>query len=227
MHEFQFFHKTGLELGLTSLMHLFTWIVLSWALFVHNQQVRSEQADEDLWDEFSRKKSRESLGILFERYAHLVYGVCLKYLEDPDTAKDGVIQVFEQLLTKKTTADVKNFKSWLYVVTKNYCLMQLRAAKSRSANQEKFLETGTMSMESDQLVHPIDEDPDLIDSGLLEKAISRLPDEQQVCIRLFYLEERSYKDIVIQTGFELKKVKSYIQNGKRNLKGELSQYGTR
>jgi RNA polymerase sigma-70 factor (ECF subfamily) len=52
----------------------------------------------------------------------------------------------------------------------------------------------------------------------LEKCIETLGDEQKQCVKLFYLQEKCYKEITESTGFDMNKVKSYIQNGKRNLK---------
>jgi len=57
----------------------------------------------------------------------------------------------------------------------------------------------------------------------LPNAISNLNTEQRLCINLFYLKEKCYEEISMQTGYSLKQVKSYIQNGKRNLKIYLSQ----
>jgi RNA polymerase sigma-70 factor (ECF subfamily) len=53
---------------------------------------------------------------------------------------------------------------------------------------------------------------------LLEEAIQELSEEQKLCVNLFYLQKKSYQQITDRTGFTLMQVKSYIQNGKRNLK---------
>jgi len=150
---------------------------------------------------------------LFGRYTGMIYGVCVKYLRDRDDAKDAAMQVFEKLPTILKAHEIANFKSWLYVTTRNHCLMQIRAKKGKTTE-----ELGSQVVENDFLLHQEQ------DSGLendlvrLEKCISKLDDEQQQCVRLFYLEEKCYKDISTQTGFDMNKVKSYIQNGKRNLK---------
>lgn len=57
----------------------------------------------------------------------------------------------------------------------------------------------------------------------LEIALKELKADQKTCVELFYLKHMSYGDIVDVTGYDLKKVKSYIQNGKRNLKLKLEE----
>ena len=153
------------------------------------------------------------LGELFSRHQSLIYGVCLKYLKDRDEAKDAVMQLFEKLVDTLRIHDVDNFKSWLYVTTRNHCLMHLRAQKGKLKQQ-----FSSELMENQLLLHP-EEEPDLEGNlSKLEKCIETLVNEQKKCVQLFYLEERCYKDIAEFTGFDMNKVKSFIQNGKRNLK---------
>lgn len=159
----------------------------------------------------------EVLGALYERYMHLVYGVCLKYLEDRDSARDAVSAIFEKLITDLPKHEVENFKSWLYVLTKNFCLMKIRADKSLQQKQDAWQKDQETFVESQTDLHPIDEENSSLNKILME-CIDRLKDEQQRCIRRFYLEERSYREIAAELKLEEKKVKSYIQNGKRNLK---------
>lgn len=172
----------------------------------------SDLSDEELVRLYQETQLQEHLSTLYLRYTGLVYGVCLKYLKDRDEAKDAVMQIFEKLVTSLLKHEVASFRSWLYVNAKNYCLMSIRSQKGhRTEELSPFLvETGADP-------HPGDGEleEDLI---RLEKCIENLVDDQQVCVRLFYLERRSYKEIVTETGFDLNRVKSYIQNGKRNLK---------
>jgi RNA polymerase sigma factor (sigma-70 family) len=153
------------------------------------------------------------LGQLFSPYTSLLYGVCLKYLKDRDDAKDAVMQVFEKLVQALKDQEVENFKSWLYVLTRNHCLMQLRAKKGKFKEE---LSSGFV--ESSLLLHQ-ETEPELeANLAKLEKCIDELAIDQQQCVRLFFLQEKCYKDITVLTGFDLNQVKSYIQNGKRNLK---------
>jgi len=148
---------------------------------------------------------------------HLVYGVCLKYLQDREGSKDAVMQIFEKLIIEIPKNDIKNFKSWLYVVSKNHCLMHLRSEKTKGEQKKKFAIEQEIFMEYEEELHPIDEDNPDIDAALRD-CIERLKHEQQKCIQLFYLEEKSYKEICDLLKLEEKKVKSFLQNGKRNLK---------
>ena len=161
------------------------------------------------------------LGELFGRYMHLVYGVALKYLKNRDEAKDAVTQIFERLITEIPKFEILNFKSWLFVVTKNYCLMEIRREKANKNRFEKF--SVDQNMESTELLHPIDEDLNSALQENLKHCLERLKKEQQECVQLFYYQEKSYGDIADELNIAEKKVKSYIQNGKRNLKICLEQ----
>jgi RNA polymerase sigma factor (sigma-70 family) len=169
--------------------------------------------DNELIHRYKESGELAILGELYNRYMTLVYGVCLKYLKDREESRDAVMQIFERLVTSLREHDVAHFKSWLYVTSRNHCLMHLRARKGKN-----FEEISAHLMESDAIAH-LEEEPE-IESNLskLEHCIEQLVAEQKHCIRLFYIQEKCYKEIVQLTGFDDNKVKSYIQNGKRNLK---------
>ena len=169
--------------------------------------------DKELVALFQSSGDLEVLAILFQRYMDLLYGVCLKYLKEPETAKDAVMQVFEELVRKLPHHQVDNFKSWLYTLAKNYCLMQLRTPKNL-----KTTEYNPDSMQSGEEMHL---------NGMMlkeetlqkmERCLQTLSAEQKVSVELFYLQNKCYKEIADITGLEWNKVRSYIQNGKRNLK---------
>jgi len=177
-------------------------------------------SDEQLIELFRSTGNQEQLGALFSRYTSMIYGVCLKYLKDRDEAKDTTMQLFEKLGERLAGHDVRNFRSWLYVMARNECLMQIRSKKG------KFMkEIDEAVVENSLLLHPEDETDLETDLSLLAQCIETLSGEQKRCVSLFYLEEKSYKEIEADTGFELNKVKSYIQNGKRNLKLCMEKHG--
>ena len=174
-------------------------------------------SDEELIKHYRKKGDLALLGELYQRYTGLVFGVCMKHLKNEDDSKDAVMQIFEKLISSLKKHEVNNFRSWLHVLTKNHCLMQLRAQKKmyREDFQEINLEK---NMEFAYDLHPYNEKSLDKDLELLKTAIASLPSGQRQCIELFYFDEMCYQEIVDVTGFELKKVKSYIQNGRRNLK---------
>ena len=173
----------------------------------------SKLTDPELLLRYKNSGELNFLSELFMRYTSLIYGVSLKYLKDRDDAKDAVMQIFEKLVQTLRQHEVENFKSWLYVTTRNHCLMQLRAGKGRFIE-----EISSILMENDLSLHR-EEEPETEENLVkLEKCISELSGDQKQCVTLFFLQEKCYKDITIVTGFDLNKVKSYIQNGKRNLK---------
>jgi RNA polymerase sigma-70 factor (ECF subfamily) len=178
---------------------------------------RDQKSDEDLLNEFTLTGNLEVLGELYSGYMHLVYGVCLKYLKDRDESMDAVMQIFEKLITEIPRHRIENFRSWLHVVTKNYCLMQLRSQKSQEERLNEWMNDSLVLMENSSGLHPIDEDePDM--EKALANCIERLKDEQKECIRQFYYENRCYNEIAFNMDLDEKKVKSHLQNAKRNLK---------
>jgi RNA polymerase sigma factor (sigma-70 family) len=172
-------------------------------------------SDLDIVQKYKQTGDKNYVGVLFERYGHLVYGVCLKYLKNTDNSKDAVMLIFEKLLVDLKKNEINNFKAWLHIVSKNHCLMKLRK-ESKLKNREQDIEAIEHSLtEVDS-----GEEPEVKEAQLthLEEAIKLLKPEQQSCVELFYIKEKCYQEVADITGFTLKQVKSYIQNGKRNLK---------
>jgi RNA polymerase sigma factor (sigma-70 family) len=167
--------------------------------------------DAELLNRYYSDRDQQWLGIILERYTLLLFGVCMKYLKDEHAAKDAVQQIFLKVLTEAGKYKIEYFKSWLYMVAKNYCLMQLRTtgAKGIKELKEDHLES------ADQLQQEKEEDAAY---DKLEEAINELNEEQRQCVILFYLKKNSYQQISEKTGYSPMQVKSYIQNGKRNLK---------
>jgi RNA polymerase sigma factor (sigma-70 family) len=168
-------------------------------------------SDSELLEQFYSDNNLQWLGALLERYTLLLFGVCMKYLKDEHEAKDAVQQIFLKVLTDASKYRIEFFKSWLYMVAKNYCLMKLR---DKLKNEVQDLNENLQAEEIDQAELMKNERA----YHLLEASINDLVPEQQQCIILFYIRKNSYREISEATGFDLMKVKSYIQNGKRNLK---------
>ena len=160
------------------------------------------------------------LGELYQRYMELVYGVCLKYFKEPERAKDSVMAIFEELVSKLKKHEVENFRAWLHQLAKNHCLMALRTPKNM-----KTVEFKVELVQSEENLHL---------NGILEKeenfrkledCLGSLAEDQQESIRLFYLEGKSYNEVAGMTGLEWNKVRSLIQNGRRNLKNCMDNAG--
>ncbi|HEX8279098.1 MAG TPA: sigma-70 family RNA polymerase sigma factor [Segetibacter sp.] len=169
--------------------------------------------DKELLDKFYSDGNNRWLGILLQRYTMLLLGVCMKYLKDEEEAKDAVQQIFLKAITELPKYKVDYFKSWLYMIAKNLCLMKIRERHGRIAMElTDKLDTDIAASDKSEL---LEKDKTLlsIEEGLLE-----LNEEQKRCVILFYLQKKSYQEITDITGFNLSQVKSYIQNGKRNLK---------
>lgn len=172
-------------------------------------------SDEELIHRYAHRNEPVAINCLFERYGHLVYGICTKYLKNSEAAKDATQQIFIKLLDDLKRFEIEHFKSWLYQVSKNFCFMQLR--KSVPVVNNEFITN--VHMESEEEWHQKAEEEELFNK--LEDAIKELNTDQRLCIELFYLKRLCYNDIAIQTGLSPMQVKSAIQNGRRNLKIKL------
>lgn len=170
--------------------------------------------DDELLAKYQGTSDLDFLAELFSRYSHLIYGVCLKYMQDQELAKDVSMEIFDLLQEKIPGTEINNFGAWLYVLVKNKCLMSLR----KQSKQDEKEKESVLFMESEQIEHHVVEIDYEVSERILRNCLDKLSSEQKKCIRLFYYEEKCYKQVANLTGFTLKKVKSYLQNGKRNLK---------
>ena len=174
----------------------------------------NQLSDKELVEAFKQSNDIKYLSWLYQRYMDLVFGVCLKYFKDAERSKDAVMDIFEELHNKLKQHEVDNFKGWLHVLARNYCLMQLRSPRN--------MLTTEFNAEFMQLNHVEHLSNEALDKEeyfkQLELCIETLPGDQKQSIELFYLQKKCYNEIAEITGFEWNKVRSYIQNGKRNLK---------
>lgn len=178
----------------------------------------NDKEDKELLHHFYNDGDNEWLGILLERYTMLLFGVCMKYLKNEEEAKDAVQQVFLKVISELHKYKVEYFKSWIYMVAKNHCLMKLRDKGKYTLEIDDKTMAG--SQDNTDLGSLKDKDKALEN---LSMAILQLNKEQQLCVTLFYLEKKSYQQVAAETGFSLLQVKSNIQNGKRNLRIQMER----
>lgn len=177
-----------------------------------------KMSDEELVGLYKSSGNLEYVGELFKRKTHLIAGICFKYLKNELETEDGTYEVFEIISKDLLNHDVQHINAWLFTVTRNHCYKKLRKTISEREIIEKENNSSDYYMESSKEVS-LDEKEQLdFQLDLMGEVIGQLKEEQQICVKLFYLEKKSYIEIEQITGFEIKKVKSYIQNGKRNLR---------
>lgn len=182
---------------------------------------KNQLSDLELVNGYKSSGDNSYMAVLYQRYLHLMYGVCMKYLKDQDESKDAVQQIFEKLLLDINRHEISHFKSWLHTVTKNHCLMHLRSEKSTFDKKEELKKDFPIVMEKDFVLHQDSETNTENELKNLEIGITELNEKQKICIELFYLQEKSYVEVAEMTGYSLNEVKSFIQNGKRNLKNYI------
>ncbi len=189
-------------------------------------------SDEEICQRFASTGDRKLIGELYKRYGHLVYGACMKYLKNPEESKDLVSVIFEKLMLKIPDTQISSFNSWLYTIIRSECLMRLRRGK----NYDNLKEDISRLEENNDTFTPRYGDNTRVGKGLnlvaanreemVIEAIKNLKPEHRTCITLFFFDKKSYKEIVEITRYTEKEVKSYLQNGKRNIKQflELHEY---
>jgi RNA polymerase sigma factor (sigma-70 family) len=178
---------------------------------------KKNKNDEELVRDYFLTGDKSLCGALFENHVQNVYGSCLFYFRDKEKARDAVMQIFEKLLTELRKTDVRNFKGWLSFVVRNHCISELRKNKVKYTLPETYLDFEVREADPDEEMAIAEiREQQLLDA--LQEGLPRLNEKQRICVELFYLKSQSYEEISAETKYSLNEVKSYIQNGKRNLK---------
>lgn len=183
-----------------------------------NETIRY-MSDQELIAAYKKSHEKYFVGELYKRYAHLVFGMCIHYFKDKDTAKDMVLQIFEKLFDELKKREVESFKGWLTFVVRNYCISEIRKIQTRQNREAEYRLEQKAEME-DAPEAKVETEKQI---EQLEHALNELNPFQKRCIELFYYQKMSYVQIVEVTGYSINEVKSYIQNGKRNLKLMLTE----
>jgi RNA polymerase sigma-70 factor (ECF subfamily) len=177
------------------------------------EKEKQAMSDAELVALYHRDGDVQVLGTLYQRYMELIYGVCLKYLKDAEESKDAVMRIYEELVEKLRKHEVEHFKSWLYTLARNHCLMQLRRQKGKN-----LVEITEPVMQNNDLWHQEEVLQKEEQLSTMEDCMQQLITAQKRCVELFYLQGKCYNEICEETGYDWNKVRSYIQNARRNLK---------
>jgi RNA polymerase sigma-70 factor (ECF subfamily) len=174
-------------------------------------------SDEELLKHYKQSGNKDLFADLFKKHVSVVYGTCLFYLQDKDEAQDATMQLFEKLMLDINNREIDNFKGWLSFVVRNHCISIIRKNKSQSKIIKSYyeFEYEDANYETEEKINAVSDDVMLEN---MKQCLPKLKENQRLCVELFYLNNKSYQDIANQTGFTLNEIKSYIQNGKRNLK---------
>ena len=187
-----------------------------------NNEKNSALSDEELIHRFRNSHDSKYVGELYVRYTHLVYGVCLKYLQNEADAQDATMQIFEGLLQSLKKHEVQAFKPWLHTVVKNYCMMQFRNENKEAKKLENIKTNQVKNVEIDDDLHLQENEKEKL-VNYLNEGLLELKKEQQECVQAFYIENKSYQEIATAFNYTINEVKSHIQNGKRNLKSFINK----
>jgi RNA polymerase sigma-70 factor (ECF subfamily) len=171
-------------------------------------------SDSELLSRYQKEGDSNAMGILYKRYTIPLFGFCYKFLRREEEAKDAVTEIFMIVLEKAQQHDILSFRHWLYSVSRNYMHTFIRRRRHLS-EELVFEEDPEFFIEKYESFSMCVAEPEITH---LEKAMSLLEEDQKTCIEMFYMQEKSYRQVSSETGYDLNKVKSCIQNGKRRLK---------
>ncbi len=177
---------------------------------MHSTRIQT-YSDTELVDQYKQTSDSSFVGVLFQRYTHLIFGVCVKYLKDEDDAQDASMQIFEKLLIDLKKHEIQQFKAWLHMVCKNYCLMQLRSGATKLRHAKEMHKDLTGFMESEQELHLIPQNTKEVQLTHMEECIKGLNEEQKLCIELFFLQEKSYQEVTEATNFTMNNLKNCME----------------
>ncbi len=174
-------------------------------------------SDEELLKHYKQSGDKELFADLFKKHVTVVYGTCLFYLQDKDEAQDATMQLFEKMMLDINSREITNFKAWLSFVVRNHCISLIRKNKTTAKNIKSYyeFEYEDSTYEAEEKIASISDDVLLEE---MKNSLPKLKEKQRICVELFYLQNKSYRDIEVETGLSLNEIKSHIQNGKRNLK---------
>ncbi|MEA1874490.1 MAG: sigma-70 family RNA polymerase sigma factor [Bacteroidota bacterium] len=179
---------------------------------------RMNEADQTLIKMYRETEDKALIGELFNRHSGFVLAVCMKYVQDTALAEELTVEIFESLFKKLKKHKVDYFKTWLYSVAKNHCLLHHRSANTFRKHKGLFQQEQDGFMESEESMYLSEENKKVNEAKDVQNALEQLKPEQKICVELFYIENKTYEEISRESEYNIKKVKSYIQNGKRNLK---------
>lgn len=180
-------------------------------------------SDSELIALYKAERNKAAFGTLYQRHAHLVFGVCMKYLKNRDDAEDAVMQIFEKLLADILKHEIQEFRFWVHTVAKNHCLMHLRKEQSMLKHQNQLNKDAGLIMDFSEDAHLDKNEWKEVQLNEMNNALTKLNEQQRICVELFYIHDKSYQQIVEQTGYTMNEVRSFIQNGKRNLRIQLDK----
>ena len=174
-------------------------------------------SDEEILKHYKQTGDKEIFADLFKKHVTVVYGTCLFYLQDKDEAQDATMQLFEKLLLDVNNREIDHFKGWLSFVVRNHCISLIRKQKSQAKNIKSYyeFEYQDANLETEESIGRVGDEQML---EQMKQSLPKLKEGQRICVELFYLKDKSYQEIANETSYSLNEIKSYIQNGKRNLK---------
>jgi RNA polymerase sigma factor (sigma-70 family) len=187
-----------------------------------NTEAYKNYTDEELVHRYRNSHEAAYIGELYQRYTHLVFGVCMKYLKNEAASEDATMQIFEKLIADLKKHHITTFKPWLHTVVKNYCMMQFRKESTENKRKVEMQNQLADAVENPVDNHLQEEEEKQFFILHMREGMDELKEEQRICLELFYLKNSSYSEISVITGYTVNEVKSYIQNGKRNLKNFIT-----
>ncbi|MEM8612974.1 MAG: sigma-70 family RNA polymerase sigma factor [Cyanobacteria bacterium P01_H01_bin.105] len=166
-----------------------------------------------LWD-----GDLSALGILYDRYGSLVYGIAVKGLRRVAEAEDLTQEVFLSLMrTRSYRSSRGSLASYLTTLTRSRVIDRLRA----QSTQHKYLNQWHHNQSGVDLATPMNHITQQERRALVREALTTLKAQQREVLELSYYEGQSQRDIADSLGVPLGTVKSWARRGLLQLREQL------
>ena len=165
------------------------------------------------------QKDRMAEDELYRRYAARVYGLCRRYLQDEDDAKDLMLETLIQALRKIDTYKYTGKGSlygWISRIAVNKAINQIKRQKWRTVPLDLLTR--------DNIPEPTENEMETIPKEMLQKWISELPDMRRAVFNLYCIDGYSHKEIGKMLGISETGSTSILVKARRQLKERIRQY---
>jgi len=171
-----------------------------------------EQKDDIFYIEKVKKGQTQYFSYIVEKYQDVVFSIALKVLKNRDDAEEmaqeSFIKAYKSLHTFKGKA---KFSTWLYRITYNNCISEIRKRKIH------FASTDDVEVRDDDSEINLDGIPEENRAKYVKAALDKLPEEEYTLVLLYYFEDQSIDEISKVTGLSDSNTKVKLHRARKKL----------
>lgn len=163
----------------------------------------------------------EQYEALFHKMRDKLYRYAFRFVKDGEVAEDVVQDVMYKLWQKREEAEeIENLEAWLMVLTRNRSLDLLRKVKDNHVSMDEAYTVSDQAPVPDKIL----ETADLM--TLLQQCLNQLPEKQKSIFHLREIEQMTYEEISLMTGYNLDDVKVSLFRARKHIQRMVSKTNT-